>query len=203
MRMLYFISGTSWTDGQRFDAGGILRGGISITHLHMAHSMASTRRFDWRDWWFSLKSGQHANDPRSRRMNPKNLQFQLHGGCLLLTEQKTCSYMLELAHIRLRKEFTDILKLQHLSRHNIFLYFLPAFLVKIHCSRSSSNFSICWHMLCTTHLGKQATNQSGPDQFNPWRLSWSSDCIDPHLLDLFKGNHYCQSGWQYPSGDLL
>lgn len=69
--------------------------------------------------------GQHANDPRSRRMIPKYLQLQLHGIRLLLTEQKTCSYSLEFAHIRLVKEFADILKPQHLSRHNSFLYFFP------------------------------------------------------------------------------
>lgn len=92
--------------------------------------------------------------PRSRRIIPKYLQLQLHEIRLLLTEQKTCSYLLEFAHIRLVKEFADILKPQHLSPSLFFPQ--PLF------NSSLKVIVELQHLLETTHLGKQAINKSGP-----------------------------------------
>lgn len=130
--------------------------------------------------------------PRSRRISPKYLQLQLHGIRLLLTAQKTCSYLLEFAHIRLGKEFADILKPQHLSRYKSFLYFFP----NISCQNPLLKvIADLRHLLNTTHLGKQAINKSGPHKSNPGRSSLASVCMDTHLLSFLKDNHHVQDGY--------
>lgn len=166
----------------------------------LAHgTMANTRRF-WREGVMAfLRTWSTRKRPPIKTYDYEIFAIAVtHGIRLLLTEQKTCSYLLEFAHIRLVKEFADILKPQHLSHHNSFLYFFPnLFLPKSSLPKSIAQghrrtlATVRYYPPGQTRLGHINTIQ---EVFLWLRFAWILTCWIYSRTGI-------TPGWLYPSGD--